>query len=292
VTQAVTGKSLPGEEGAREAIERTFARELARLDATFALAVKLLEANDSIVIGPSGMGTIKSALVVLGLYGKAVKTVRGIRQLASAALVEDGLVLCRALLETTVAILYLLQRNTPRRADEYLAHILMRTKKIMGKWQDTPGLKRWAKEITKRTDSHLVPYDYLGPARLKQLRTWYSGDHTIEETFKRVGLNRLYQEFYLYLSSFQHVSDLPSHAEIGDKGQLVLTAGSSNAGQMRVLLDMTNRILWTAMGRVSQKIGLGYELEIERHRPPRDKTRSLIRAWSQRHRTRGARHYY
>jgi hypothetical protein len=203
-------------------------------------------------------------------------------------LTEDGLVLCRTLLETAVAILYILQKDTPRRTDEYLAHVLVRTKKIMTKWKATPGLRRWGKQIEKRADSHLSPYAYLGESRLRDLRRWYSGDATIETTFKKVGLNRLYQEFYLFTAGIQHVSDISRHIEVGDKGGAVLLMGSGDSGDMRALLDMANRGLWTIMRRVSSKLGMGYEAEIERHRPPRDQTRALVRAWARRQKAREA----
>jgi hypothetical protein len=284
---SVTGTFLPWEEDARQSVERTFARELAPLDQTLKLAIKLPERNASVDVTPSRTKSRNSVFIVMALYCKAIKTTRAIRLAASPALAEDGLVLCRTLLETAVAILYILQRNTPRRADEYLAHVLMRTKKIMEKWKETPGLRRWATRIEGQTDSHLPPYRYLGEARLKQLRHSYSGQ-TIERTFRRVGLNRTYQEFYLFVSAFQHVSDVSRHIDLGEKGPILLPMGSNDPGQMRVLLDMTNRILWTVMQRVSQKIGLGYEAEIEQHRPPRDSTRELVRRWLERKKERGS----
>ncbi len=279
----VTGQLLPWEEDARDSVERNFARRLARLDATLKLAIKLLERSDSVDVTPSRTKSRDSVLVVMGLYAKAVKTTRAIRIVASASLVEDGFVLCRTLLETAVAVLYILQKHTPRRADEYLAHVLKRDQKVMAKWKDTHGLKRLAKPIDKLITKHLLAYSHLGPARLKELRRWYSGDETIEDTFKRIGLNLLYQTFYVQVAGVQHVSDLPRHVEVGEKGALSLSMGSSDAGAMNLLLERTNAILWVVMQRVSEKIGLGYEAEIAGMNPnPEGPAHSLLRAWSQR----------
>jgi len=280
------GVVLPGEGDARESVERRFARELARLDATLELAIKVLERNDSVFIRRGRRISPKSVPLVLGLFGKAVKTTRAIRICVSPALGEDCLVLCRTLLETAVAILYLLQKHTPLRTEEYLAHVLKRTEKVMAKWKDTPGLKRWGKRVDRQTQLHLAQYAYLGAQRLKQLRMWYSGDATIEETFKRVGLAKTYQSFYSYAAGIQHVSDITSHVELGGKGAVVLAMGSSDEGSIRMMLDMANRAMWTVTRRVAYRLRLGYEADIERHRPPRDRSQAPIRAWAKRQKER------
>jgi hypothetical protein len=277
---------MPGEDEARASVECVLAAEFARLDSAIALAIRLLVANKSIDVGPSRMSR-KSAGVVLGLFAKAIKTARGIRMLASASLAEDGMVLCRTLLETTVAILYITQRSTLRRTDEYLAHILMRTRKVMEAWAKTRGLKRHAKRITAKVGVHLAPYDYLGADRLKLLRGSYSGS-TIEQTFRKTGLRRLYQTSYRLLTGHQHVADVASHVTFTDGGGIALMAGSSDPGAMRLLLFWTHQFLWAAMQRVSERAGLGYEAEIERQKPPRDRSRTMLLAWSKRQKSRAA----
>ncbi len=121
----VPGHPLPDEENRRESVERTFATSLANLDKAHALGLMLIERTDSFVTTPKRSET--SGGIVMGLYWKALKTVRAIRLVASADLQEDGLVLCRTLLETMVAILYVLERNAPHRADEFVASMIMRT---------------------------------------------------------------------------------------------------------------------------------------------------------------------
>jgi hypothetical protein len=53
-----------------------------------------------------------------------------------------------------------------------------------------------------------------------------------------------------------------------------------------MMLDMANRALWTVTRRVAYRLRLGYEAEIERHRPPRDRSRALMRACVKRQRER------
>lgn len=187
----VTGFAIPGEDSARESVEKTFAKNLAQVDACLALGVKLLQGTNSFVV--TRKRTEKVGLVVMGLNMKALKTVRAIRLVASPDLVEDGFVLCRALLETTVAILYVLQKDSPRRADAYIAHTLMRTKWAMEGWGRTHGLKVAGRRIDKRAEKEKKPFEKrLGAARLEQLKRSYSGV-SLEQTFKLLGLDRLYQ---------------------------------------------------------------------------------------------------
>jgi hypothetical protein len=275
------GFALPGEESARESVERTFAKRLAEGDACLALGVKLLQRTSSFVV--TRKRTEKVGLVVMGLYMKALKTVRAIRIVASPDLVEDGFVLCRSLLETTVAILYVLQKDSPRRADEYIAHTLMRTKWAMEGWTRTHGLKVAGRRIDKRAEKEKKPLESrLGAARLEQLKRSYSGV-SLEETFKRVGLNRLYQTLYRRLSVHPHAADLESHAEPSEKGGLQLKAGTSDLREMNFLLDSTRLLLCAVMQRVSQEMDMGYQAEIEALKPRAGlPTRMLFRAWKKR----------
>jgi hypothetical protein len=259
-------------------VERHFARQLAALDAMTALALKLVNANESATV-PRALG--KTPMVVIPLYGKLLKTIRAIRVAASLSLVEDAEVLCRTLAETAVAIRYILQKKSAHRADEYLAHTLMRTKDVAGKWRKTRGLKRRARQMEKFADRHLPPYAYLGEKRLNELKRWYYGNRPMREVFKEVGLERPYQVVYLQFTGVQHVSDVARHAEIGEKGTVTILLGSSDEGQMNVLLHTTNALLWLTIARLSRKFRLGYQAEIESLKPEH-KVYGALRAWRRR----------
>lgn len=281
----VTGFTLPGEESARESVERAFAGDLAEIDSCLALGVKLVQRTDSFVV--TRQRTEKVGLVVLGLYMKALKTVRAIRLVSGPDLVEDGCVLCRVLLETTVAILYVLQRDSPRRADEYIAHTLMRTGWAMEGWARTPGLKVAGRRIEQQVEKQKKPFEKrLGAARLEQLKRSYSG-MSLEQTFALVGLKRLYQTLYRRLSAHPHAADLPSHAAPSDKGGLQLKAGTSDMQNLKFLLDSTRLLFCAVMQRVSQAMDMGYEAEIEALKPRSAMpSRALFRAWKKRLRAR------
>ena len=58
---------------------------------------------------------------------KALKTFRGIQVVSEIGLWQDNLTLLRVLFETTLAALFVLQRNSRLRARMYLAHPHVKT---------------------------------------------------------------------------------------------------------------------------------------------------------------------
>jgi hypothetical protein len=278
------GQAAQDEEVVSQRVETHFARQLNKLDTTTALALKLLQKNDSMTV-PRALG--KAPILVIQLFAKLLKTVRAIRVVASLSLVEDGQVLCRTLAETAVAIRYLLQKKSSHRAEEYLAHTLMRTKDVAEKWQKTRGLKRRAQQIVNLVDQELPPFAHLGAPRLKELRKWYYGNKPMRDMFKEVGLEKLYPIAYLQFTGVQHVSDALQHAEIGEAGGVAILLGSSNEEQMNTLLLTTTVLLWLTIARLSRKLNLGYQAEIESLKPEH-KVHDSLRAWSRRKRARSA----
>jgi hypothetical protein len=272
------GQPIQDDAMVSQKVEAHFARQLRQLDATTELALKLLKRNPSMTI-PRALGMAPK--VVIPLYAKLLKTVRSIRVAASLSLVEDAQVLCRTLAETAVAIRYILQKKSAQRAEEYVAHTLMRTKNVMKKWKNTPGLKRARRPIEKATDQHLKSFAHIGEKRLKELTTWYSGDQRLVDTFKRVGFEKFYQVLYLHFAGVQHVSDADRHIAFDEKGTLTVLLGSSSEGQMNMLLHTSNALLWMTIARVGKKFKLGYEAEIQSMRPEH-RVYDALRAWSRR----------
>lgn len=274
------GRALQDETVVSQNVERHFVRQLAQLDAMTAVALKLLKANEAIVI-PVALG--KTHMIVLALYSKLLKTVPAIRVMASLSLVEDAQVLCRTLAETAVAIRYILQKRSAIRAEEYIAHKLMRTKHVMTKWGKVPGLKRRAKHITRLADAYKPTYDHLGEQRLKELRRWYYGNREMADVFKEVGLERMYHVVYLQFAGVQRVSDAERHVEFGEKGTVTVLLGSSDEGQMNVVLQTTSELLWLTISRLSRKFKMGYEADIANMKPEH-RVYDALRAWRRRRR--------
>lgn len=276
----VTGHPQPDEENVRESVEKTFATSLAQLDKAHALGLKLIQLTSSFVT--TRRRSEKSGAVVVGLYWKALKTVRAIRLVASADLQEDGLVLCRTLLETTVAILYVLERNAPHRADEFFASMIMRTIWTMEDWQKTHGLKVQGRRIHRMYLEQKRTYERrLGATRLDQLRKSYSGK-SIKKTFEGLRLSKLYQTAYARLSTHQHATDLSSHVEFPEDGGIQLRSGG-DAEQMRFLLDLARLFFCAVMQRTSEEMELGYLADIEALKPrAKDLEQVRLRHWKQR----------
>ena len=101
---------------------------------------------------------------MMGLLTKASKTFRAIQVLCECGLHEDANALVRVLMETTVAIAFILQKKSKERTLIYHAHVIAQNIKMLNDWKNTRGLKRKAtKAMVKQANEALE--DYMKPHR-------------------------------------------------------------------------------------------------------------------------------
>jgi hypothetical protein len=136
---------LPDEERSRPDIAAVLNPYTAEMNRLLNVALTLIPA--------SGFKATRSARVdqivvytIIGLYVKALKTFRAIQVVCEAGLTQDAIALLRVQFETTVAILFILQRNTRLRARMYHARIYVKRLGILRTWKGRKGLKR---KVTK-----------------------------------------------------------------------------------------------------------------------------------------------
>jgi hypothetical protein len=89
--------------------------------------------------------------LVTSILAKSCKTFRGIRAAAVAGCGQDASILLRALFESTVALLYILQRDSRRRAILFAAHQSQRRLVLIEATKKTPGQKRFFKNTLVTT---------------------------------------------------------------------------------------------------------------------------------------------
>jgi hypothetical protein len=258
---------LPREVAARAVVGRTFRKELRDLDQLFRLALSIVGRGTITISNRRGLNP-PVVRVVLGLYVKGCKTARAIRILAAAGLPEDTFILARSLFETSVAVLFILQRTPRLRAQMYIGHISLRTKKALNAWKQTPGLKR---QVTKKMMAAVdqgvhEATQILGPTVVASLKAGYSGMN-LETTVAKLGGAKTYQVFYRHASSFSHVSDLSEHLAFTPQGMPMLKLTPGPAPTMRQALVMSYVILWTTLKRIDARLGLGHATQIAALRP-------------------------
>src|SRR5690348_11510722 len=77
---------------------------------------------------------------MMGLLAKAGKTFRAIQILCERGFREDANALVRVLMETTVAIIFILQKRSKERTLIYHAHGIAQGIKMLNEWKNTAGL--------------------------------------------------------------------------------------------------------------------------------------------------------
>jgi Family of unknown function (DUF5677) len=114
-------------------------------------------------IPPSGFKATRSSEVdeivvwtVVGVYVKALKTFRAIQIVSESGLTQDAIALLRVLFETTVTILFLLQKNSRLRARMYQARIYVKHLTLLRTWKTRKGLKRNVKKADLRDAEALL----------------------------------------------------------------------------------------------------------------------------------------
>jgi len=274
-----TGPELPQESYVRERVTLVYKKSLVQLDEALLLGVKLVEASAEINAIP-GLPP-KTVFIVMGLYSKALKTVRAVRLGVAAGLLEDGNSLCRSLLETCVAIQYLLQQDWATRADEYAAYPILKSLGVAKKWQGTPGLEEDGKCLEIDVNREIArQLGNITPDRQKTLRrSSYSG-MSLEDTFTAVGMGVAYQTVYRHMSPHAHASQVDTHFDFQAARGLALHPGTCGGPELRKLIDTTRWFFAGIMEIVSKTMGFGYLAAIDRFMPGvDDPTNEVVRAW-------------
>jgi hypothetical protein len=215
-------------------------------------------------IGKRGL----DALVIettLGLLTKACKTFRSIQILCERGLIDDANALVRVLMENTVAITYILQKNPRERVRIYHAHSFAQNIKMLNDWKNTPGLKRKAtKKAIKQANDGLA-FWMKGLPTGTNVKDHWSGKRNLREAVTALRGDVAYATLYRFTSSTAHASDFGSHFEIevatGDRiWQIEPRAWGFEGPSLSA-----RELLWNAANRIDKRLGLGYPTTLAPH---------------------------
>jgi hypothetical protein len=166
---------LPDEARARREIAAVLKPQSEEMDRWLDLALTL--------VPPSGIKAPRKPQLdeivvwtVIGLYAKALKTFRAIQIVSEAGLSQDAIALNRVLFENTLAILFILQRNSRLRARMYHAYLYVKQLRLLRSWQHLKGFKRKAPaaDIARYEQAVLkIANGLTGRARWPK-RHWYT----------------------------------------------------------------------------------------------------------------------
>jgi hypothetical protein len=136
--------SLPNESIVAREIAHKYARHLAAMSNLHDTVASMMTAGSWTVSRTRGH-TPNVARTMIGLLTKALKTFRSIQILCERGLQEDANALVRVLMETTAAILFILQKRSHERMLIYHAYGISQGVRMLNDWKQTPGLKRGAR---------------------------------------------------------------------------------------------------------------------------------------------------
>jgi hypothetical protein len=203
---------------------------------------------------------------MIGLMAKGSKTFRSIQILCERGLHDDANALVRVLMETTVAIAFILQKKSRERTLIYHAYGMAQSIKMLNHWKTTPGLKRKAtKAMLKQADDALASYMKRLPPGTDVKRHW-SGKASLQEAVKALGADVMYATLYRFASSISHAADFGSHFEADPASDDLIWEIEPQVRGFEAPSYAARELLWNAANRIDQRLGLGYAATLAAHK--------------------------
>lgn len=207
-----------------------------------------------------------TAETMMGLLVKACKTFRAAQVLCERGLHADAKVSVRALLETTVAIAFILQKRPNERALIYHAYGLAQQLKMLEEWRRTPGLKRFARDATlSRIREGVADYMRRLPPGTNVSRHW-SGTGGLQDAMRALRNDVAYASLYRHTSAIAHSADFGSHFQLdASTGDFIWEIEPTVTG-FEAPSVAARQLLWYSANRINEKLGLGFAAALAAHK--------------------------
>lgn len=204
---------------------------------------------------------------MIGLLTKACKTFRSIHILCERGLHEDANALVRVLMETTVAVLFILQKKSRERARIYHAYGLSQGVKMVNEMKKTPGLKRHVTKnlIKQATDALADSMKNLPPGT--DVKHHWSGKRNLLEAMRALpGGDALYATMYRFTSSISHASDFEAYLEIDSALPDPVWEIEPRVKGFETPSYAARQLLWHLANRIDSRLGLGFAATLAPHK--------------------------
>jgi uncharacterized protein DUF5677 len=246
-------------------IQSTYAAQIAAMTALHDVVMTMLTA-DNWSVKKRRETNYFVAMTMLGLLTKASKTFRSIQILCERGLHGEANALVRILAETTVAITFILQKNSKQRAVVFHAYGHAHGTKMLDGWSKTKGLRRTVpKELMQRYTAAMKHFTRALPPGTNFRQHW-SGLRNFREAAAAVKADARYVSLYRFASSAIHGSDFGAQFS-PDKltGELVWEIDPTVKG-FEAPSYAARELLWNAAHEVDAKLGLGFHAALAPHR--------------------------
>lgn len=256
---------LPHELEVTTVIAAKYRIQLAAMNALHNLVVEMLSGGMLTITKPRGLKRFVVETVV-GLLVKACKTYRAIQSLCERGLHDDAQALVRVLMETTVAIHFILQKKSIERALIYHAHGIAQSIKMLNEWKQTKGLKR------KATATHLAEANAGLAAYLSKLppgtnvKKHWSGKASLQEAVIALKGNAMYATLYRHTSSISHGSDFGNQVEFDPATGHMIWQIEPTVDGFEAPTYAARELLLNAATRIDDRLGLGFASRLAWHK--------------------------
>lgn len=267
---------LPGESEVAAEIKVRYEKELTAMTALHDAVVGMVIADQWTIRRNTGAKPF-TIEILLGRLTKACKTFRSIQVLCERGLYEDANALVRVLLETTIAVVWILQRRardkagvlTPtshQRAIAFLGYSLHQQLTMLKEWKKTKGLKRLApKRAIEAVEKQIVDIKTMLPSGMNFEKHW-SGKGGLQQTVTALKADSLYSVLFRHTSSISHASDVGLHFEPHPAtGEPIWQIAPRAEGVLNASL-VARELLWMLANRIDERLGLGFSSTLARHR--------------------------
>lgn len=255
---------LPHEAEVTTEIATKYRDQLRAMTALHDAVISMLTV-DSWKIGKPGLDRVVVE-TTLGLLTKACKTFRSIQILCERGLHEDAHALVRVLMETTAAVVFILQKKSRERARIYHAHGIAQEVKMLKEWTSTRGLKRQVtKTMIKQATDALAGSTKNLPAGTDVEHHW-SGKRNLLEAMRALRGEVLYATLYRFTSAISHASDFGAHLEIDSAISDPIWQIEPRAKGFEAPSYAARELLWHLANRIDARLGLGFSATLAPHR--------------------------
>lgn len=257
--------SLPDEEKAREDIAQRFGDLFVSAERLHNATVEILTRGKLVVRNPTdhGRGVV---VLISSMLTKACKTFRAIQLTSEGGLGQDASVLARQLFETTVAVKFILQKDSRLRAAMFGAHEDQRFLVLVEKAVEIGGFETvGTPEMLEKAREKVRAWNEVIPAHaVDSVRRHWSGNHGLEWAAREVDLLSAYTMMYRYTSAFAHGSDASAHFFVTHAEDVPTLKLSPGDDQVRAVLVSSMALMAKIVETVNEVLGLGEEAVVER----------------------------
>jgi hypothetical protein len=187
----------------------------------------------------------------------------GVQRLCETGLGQDAAALMRVLLETSLIVLFILQKDGPTRARRYLAHLHVKTLRD-AVLQNAPPDRIAAKKAM--LEDLALRLGEKASVLQKDLKDqWWPGG--LLKIAQNLNWERVYQVVYRRASDAAHALDAWDHVEMTDRGTIGVKVIPGDAF-VKAVSGTASQILWSVSEKINESLRLGQDERVAQSQPP------------------------